>query len=57
VKSFLRLALATLILAGTVAAAASPTIKAMLTGDGTDPAPMCYPLDPKCPPPQPPGQG
>ncbi len=53
-KSFLKFALATLVLAGTLTAAAYPNAKAMLTGDGTDPIPACWPLDPKCQPPLPP---
>ncbi len=53
-KNFLRIALTTLVLAGTLAATAYPRASAMLTGDGTDPIPACYPLEPKCPPPIPP---
>ncbi len=53
-KNSLRLALGFLILVGTIAATAYPTTKVLLTGDGTDPVPWCYPLDPKCKPPIPP---
>lgn len=53
-KSLLRLSLGTLMLVGTIAATAYPTTKAWLApGDGTDPAPLCYPTDPKCKPPGP----
>jgi hypothetical protein len=50
-KTMLRLSLGTLMLVGTLAATVYPTTKVMLTGDGSDPVPMCYPLDPKCKPP------
>ncbi len=53
-KSLLRLSLGVLLLTGTIAATAYPTAKALLTGDGSDPVPWCYPLDPKCKPPIPP---
>ena len=54
-KNLLRIGMTALLLAATVAAA-YPKNSAMLTGDGTEPIPACYPVDPKCPPPLPPPQ-
>ncbi len=52
-RNFFRIALTTLVLAGTLAAAAYPAASAMLTGDGSDPIPACYPTEPNCGPPIP----
>ena len=51
-KNLFRMALTTLILAGTLAIAAYPAAPTNLTGDGSDPIPTCWPLDPNCKPPR-----
>ena len=52
-KNLLRIGITALLLAATVTAA-YPRNSVMLTGDGTEPIPACYPIDPKCPPALPP---